>query len=307
LLFAHKKREVVMSKSFRTLIAFSTIAALAVTTLGQRPRISAPEPVKDQAAQSQPAVTPLTLVKARYEGGVVGFSRKVVGSLKLDETNERLVFHDQKDEEVLSIPYATIVAATPDTQSRSAIGPVAGTVINSTVGILGLPAMLAKRKYRYLNLQYNDRDTRMSGITSFKIDGKELLNSFLVTLAGQTGLTARGEGFVRVQKPVTSVAGDPIFSKPRASARSTIVTGKAISLPLPIYPKNAKDVGAEGSVTVYITIDENGQVIEAHAGGGHPYLQDAAVEAAKQAKFEPTQVDGQPVTVTASITYRFSL
>jgi len=189
----------------------------------------------------------------------------------------------------------------------SAVGPVTSTVISSTVGILGLPALLAKRKFRFLNLQYNDRDTKMAGVTSFKIDGKELLNSFAGSLAGQAGLTARGEGFVRLQKPVTYVEGEPIFSKPRASARSTIVNGKAKTLPQPVYPQKAMEAGAEGSITVYVTIDDKGDVIEAHALGGHPFLQDAAVAAAKQAKFEPAQVDGQPALVTASITYRFSL
>ena len=296
-----------MSKFFSMLITLFTIAALTVTSLGQRPRLNETEPAKDKVAQPQPAAAPLTNVNARYEGGVAGFSKKMVGSLRLDDGNRRLVFHDQKQKEVLSIPYLAIVAATPDTKSRSAIGPVGGTVIATTAGIWGLPALLARRKFRFLNLQYNDRDTKMTGITSFKIDGKELLNSFLETLAGQAGLTARGEGYIRAQKPVTFVAGDPIFSKPRASSRSTIVNGKAISLPEPTYPQNAKDAGAEGSITVYVTIDEKGDVIEAHAVGGHPFLQDAAVAAAKQAKFEPTQVDGQPVLVTASITYRFAL
>lgn len=296
-----------MSNSFRMLTTLLTVAALTVTSFAQRPRLTDTNPEKDKLAQTQPAPAPLTTVKARYEGGVVGFSRKIVGSLSLDDANQRLVFRDQKQKEVLSVPYVAIVAANPDTQSRSAVGPVTGTVIGSTVGILGLPALLAKRKFRFLNLQYNDRDTKMMGMTSFKIDGKELLTSFLGTLAGQVGLTARGEGYIRGQKPVTFVVGDPIFSKPRASSRSTIVNGRAISLPQPSYPQNAKDAGAEGSITVYVTIDEKGEVIEAHAVGGHPFLQDAAVAAAKQAKFEPTQVDGQPVLVTASITYRFTL
>jgi len=300
-----------MSKSCQIVITILIISALATTSLAQRPHLTDSEPSREKPAQAKQqaasgTVTPTT-VKARYEGGVVGFSKKVVGSLMLDGANQRLVFFDQKQKEVLSIPYASIVAANPDTQSRSLAGPVASTVIGSTVGILGLPALLAKRKYRFLNLQYNDRDTKMSGITSFKIDGKEMLNSFIGTLAGQVGLTARGEGFVRAQKPVTYVVGDPIFSKPRASARSTITNGKAISLPQPIYPQNAKDAGAEGTITVYVTIDDKGDVIEAHALGGHPFLQDAAVAAAKQAKFEPARVDGQPALVTASITYRFSL
>lgn len=298
-----------MPKTFKTPAALLIIAALTATSLAQRPRLTDTEPAKNKVSETQAktAPPPLTLVKARYEGGVVGFPRKMVGSLSLDGANNRLVFRDEKQNEVVSIPYLAIVAATPDTQSRRAVGPVTSTVLSSTVGILGLPALLARRKFRFLNLQYNDRDTKMSGVTSFKIDGKELLHSFVESLAGQAGLTARGEGFVRAQKPMTYVEGDPIFSKPRASARSTITNGKAISLPAPSYPQNALDAGAEGSITVYVTIDDQGKVIEAHAVGGHPFLQDAAVAAAKLAKFEPAQVDGQPVLVTASITYKFHL
>ena len=299
-----------MSKSLRTPAALLTIAALAASSLAQRPHLTETSSTEKKVATAQqvkPEPSALTSVKARYEGGVAGFSRKVVGTLSLDKANDRLVFRNDKQNEIISIPYLSIVAATPDTQSRSAVGPVTSTVISSTVGILGLPALLAKRKFRFLNLQYNDRDTKMAGVTSFKIDGKELLNSFAGSLAGQAGLTARGEGFVRVQKPVTYVEGEPIFSKPRASARSTIVNGKAKTLPQPVYPQKAMDAGAEGSITVYVTIDDKGDVIEAHAVGGHPFLQDAAVAAAKQAKFEPAQVDGQPALVTASITYRFTL
>jgi len=299
-----------MAKSYKTPAAFLTIAALAASSLAQRPHLTDTKQAETKPAaaqQSKAAAAPLTSVKARYEGGVTGFSRKVVGTLLLDKANDRLVFRNETDKEVISIPYDSIVAASPDTQSRSAVGPVTSTVLSSTVGILGLPALLAKRKFRFMNLQYNDRDTRMAGVTSFKIDGKELLESFVTSLAGQAGLSARGEGFVRLQKPVTYVEGEPIFSKPRASARSTIVNGKAISLPQPAYPQKALDAGAEGPITVYITIDEGGNVIEAHALGGHPFLQDAAVAAAKLAKFEPAQVDGQPALVTASITYRFTL
>ncbi|HEX8735446.1 MAG TPA: TonB family protein [Pyrinomonadaceae bacterium] len=84
-----------------------------------------------------------------------------------------------------------------------------------------------------------------------------------------------------------------------------VVNGSAISLPKPNYPPAAKAVRAAGTVSVQVTIDENGNVISASAAGGHPLLQQAAVGAARQAKFRPTLLSGTPVKVTGIITYNF--
>jgi TonB family protein len=84
-----------------------------------------------------------------------------------------------------------------------------------------------------------------------------------------------------------------------------VVNGSAVSLPKPAYPAAAKAVRASGTVSVQVTIDEQGNVISATAIGGHPLLQAAAVEAARAAKFRPTLLEGQPVKVTGIITYNF--
>jgi protein TonB len=84
-----------------------------------------------------------------------------------------------------------------------------------------------------------------------------------------------------------------------------VLNGKAISLPKPPYPPIAKAARAAGTVTVQVTIDESGKVISARAVGGHPLLQQAAVQAAYGARFSPTQLSGQPVKVTGVITYNF--
>jgi TonB family protein len=83
------------------------------------------------------------------------------------------------------------------------------------------------------------------------------------------------------------------------------LNGKAITLPPPKYPEIARAANAEGNVTVQITIDEEGNVISATAVSGHPLLQGAAVAAARQAKFSPTKLQGEPVKVTGQITYNF--
>jgi protein TonB len=97
----------------------------------------------------------------------------------------------------------------------------------------------------------------------------------------------------------------PTPKKPTAPISGGVLNGKAISLPKPAYPAIAKTARASGQVTVQVTIDENGSVISARAVGGHPLLQAAAVAAARQARFSPTKLSGQPVKVTGVITYNF--
>ncbi|HEX2640919.1 MAG TPA: TonB family protein [Pyrinomonadaceae bacterium] len=84
-----------------------------------------------------------------------------------------------------------------------------------------------------------------------------------------------------------------------------ILNGKATSLPSPAYPPAALAVGAEGQVAVQITIDENGLVTAASAVSGHPLLRAAAVEAARNATFPPTRLEGRPVKVTGVLVYNF--
>ena len=54
-----------------------------------------------------------------------------------------------------------------------------------------------------------------------------------------------------------------------------------------------------------MTIDEQGTVVSAQAVSGHPTLQQAAVNAALQARFTPTSLMGEPVKVTGVIVYNF--
>src|SRR5438105_9855802 len=110
------------------------------------------------------------------------------------------------------------------------------------------------------------------------------------------------------------VAGGDEPPPPPTAARtpsgSTIISGgvlngKAVSKPDPAYPPIAKAARVSGTVTVQVTVDEEGNVISAAAVSGHPLLQAAAVAAARQAKFTPTKLSGVPVKVTGLLTYNF--
>jgi protein TonB len=99
----------------------------------------------------------------------------------------------------------------------------------------------------------------------------------------------------------------PSPTPPKAPISGGVLNGKAISKPTPPYPPIAKAARASGTVTVQIVVDETGKVISAKAVSGHPLLQQAAVQAAYQARFSPTLLSGQPVKVSGVITYNFVL
>ncbi|HVF28931.1 MAG TPA: hypothetical protein VM943_11865 [Pyrinomonadaceae bacterium] len=180
-----------------TLLAGALLVSYAGSVTAQRARTISGEPQKQTSAQGVVTPTPPTApstVKVKYEGGVIGY-RKSDGTLSFDDENRRLIFRDKTGKEMFSVPYNAVMVASADTQSRR---PVAGTVIASTVPYgLGLPALLFKKKHRYLNLQYRDPDTSAEGLASFKLGDKDLLASVLYTLAQKAGLTQRGEAFIR--------------------------------------------------------------------------------------------------------------
>ncbi len=94
----------------------------------------------------------------------------------------------------------------------------------------------------------------------------------------------------------------PIPNRPISGG---VLNGKATSLPKPAYPAAAKAVGAGGAVNVQVLVDENGNVTQARAVSGHPLLRNSAVQAARGARFRPTQLSGQAVRVTGIIVYNF--
>ena len=108
-------------------------------------------------------------------------------------------------------------------------------------------------------------------------------------------------------EPPARPAPAPYTETKKTLHTGAVLNGKAISKPQPAYPPIAKAARASGTVTVQILVDEQGRVVSASAVSGHPLLQQAAVSAARQARFSPTLLSGQPVKVSGVITYNFVL
>lgn len=73
------------------------------------------------------------------------------------------------------------------------------------------------------------------------------------------------------------------------------------------YPPMARLARVQGPVEVLITIDPNGVPVQVEANGGHPSLQAEAMRCAREWRFEPARVDGQPVSARFRLTIQFRL
>jgi protein TonB len=83
---------------------------------------------------------------------------------------------------------------------------------------------------------------------------------------------------------------------------------KPISVPQPSYTDDAQAAAVEGKVRVQLTVDETGTVIDVKLiqGLGHG-LDEAALQAARKAIFEPALRCGRPARATFTIAMRFKL
>jgi len=127
------------------------------------------------------------------------------------------------------------------------------------------------------------------------------------------------EGINYILEPNNKTARKLVFPKLRVAASAPIsktnaqklagaaLQGNAINKVQPAYPQIAKAAGAQGPVQVSVTINEAGEVESASIISGHPLLRDAALEAAKQWRFKPTEVDGKTVKVQGTLTFNFTL
>jgi protein TonB len=110
----------------------------------------------------------------------------------------------------------------------------------------------------------------------------------------------------------TGTATPPPPSQPQPAKR-IVRAGSTLKAPRqtynvnPEYPALARQTRIQGIVVVEAIIDEEGNVVQARVVSGHPLLIDAALKAVLQWKYEPTSLNGQPVSVELQVQVHFNL
>jgi protein TonB len=105
-----------------------------------------------------------------------------------------------------------------------------------------------------------------------------------------------------IAKPAATPAPDNVVR-----LTSKLTQGRVLRRVEPIYPVIARQARIQGSVQVQIDISVTGAVDNVTLISGNPLLRDAALRAAKQWLFIPTELNGKPVRAIGVITFNFTL
>jgi TonB family protein len=75
---------------------------------------------------------------------------------------------------------------------------------------------------------------------------------------------------------------------------------------MPDYPLVAKQAGIQGDVVVKTTIDDKGNVVNMQIVSGPALLRGAALAALRRWRYEPSTLNGQPISIQMLVTIKFS-
>jgi TonB family protein len=155
-------------------------------------------------------------------------------------------------------------------------------------------------------------DAELMGGTPSKLGdaASQLATPLLLTADG-----AGGGGFgVENPAPVPRFHySAPSFASNDAASgagRAGVASGTDVtSIPQPIYPKESRRKGEQGTVLLEVVIKSDGSIgdIKVIEHPGHERLVNAAIEALRKARIEPALEDGKPIASTVRVPFNFVL
>lgn len=107
--------------------------------------------------------------------------------------------------------------------------------------------------------------------------------------------------------PMTAVGPPPPPMKRIIRVGGKVDPPKQIYAPEVKYPAIAKAAKVEGAVVIDAIIDEQGNVVQAHVVSGPGLLIGAALQSVQQWRYEPTRLNGEPVSVEMHVHVHFAL
>ena len=93
----------------------------------------------------------------------------------------------------------------------------------------------------------------------------------------------------------------------RIKQGGSVTAASLISQTKPAYPPLARQARIQGVVVLHAIIDKEGKVSQMEVISGHPLLVQSALDAVKQWRYKPTQLNGEPAEVDTTIQVTFTM
>jgi TonB family protein len=103
------------------------------------------------------------------------------------------------------------------------------------------------------------------------------------------------------------VGAAPVQGPQGVNMTPDVGSGVLVNKVNPVYPPLARQARIQGVVTLKAQIGKDGNIMNLEVISGHPLLAPAAIEAAKQWKYKPFRLNGEPVPVDTQIQINFTL
>jgi TonB family protein len=134
------------------------------------------------------------------------------------------------------------------------------------------------------------------------------------------GVTATADAILElgsIMETINVVATKPGggFGRSNGAAAEKVRIGGSVTPamllngPKPVYPPDLHQSGVEGSVTIRAVVSTEGKLLNPRVVNTvtNPAFSDAALEAVSHWRFKPSELNGQPVEVSTTITVNFTL
>ncbi len=110
---------------------------------------------------------------------------------------------------------------------------------------------------------------------------------------------------------IGGMGGAPPPPKPKLSGPlkvgGNVQAARIINKIQPLYPPLARQTRISGTVRLHAIIGKDGTIQSLEVLNGHPLLQQAALDAVRQWRYQPTLLNGEPVDVDTTIDVIFTL
>ena len=219
-----------------------------------------------------------------------------------------------------AIPFAAIRARAQDNAPKAS---VSGTVRDPSGAVVPRARVLLKNEngrnqettpanaagaYGFQSIPAGTYEVEASapGFAKYQQQGVELTGSASLEVNLQVGAVSETLEVVgKGPAPAPRAATTPVRIRVGGNVQAT----RLLKQTRPVYPADAQAAGIEGTVLLRAIISKDGTLLNLSSisQSADPELVQAAIDAAKQWRYQPTLLNGQPVEVITTITVNFRL